>query len=237
MKLPNWFKIGWWVVLLIGLTLFLVRRYNDLVAGKSTGTDILVLVVWLALLLFPLFHEISLFGVTFKREVETLKTEVKGELSNMRAEIRNSLEVRNHFSPNLYFQQAPPDAQLSIIGKSIQAELRGTSKVANATVAAELTAPADAELLFRARYNIERELRRIWQQHLAAPPNRRFLPTLRIAQLLVEWELVPASVERAIRDVWLVASPAIHGEPVTVAKVEFVRDVTPGLVETLKGIP
>jgi len=216
-------------------------RYRDLIAGKSIGTDVLVLVVWLALLLLPLFQEISLFGLTFKKEFETLKTNVRDEVASLRTEIRISVDIRTQISPNFVFSPPPPpDSQLPAIEKKVLAALEEALRkrdVPHPTVRAEeLVAPPEAELLFRARYNIERELRRIWRQHEQETPGRRFLPTLRIAQSLSEWELIHPGIEHAIREVWLVASPAIHGEPVTEAKVAFVRDVAPQLVATLKAI-
>jgi hypothetical protein len=240
MKLPNWFKILWWVLLLTCLGVFLATRYRDLIGGKSIGSEILVLVVWLALLLLPLFQEISLFGLTFKREFEALKTNVRDEVASIRAEIRNSVDVRTQISPNFVFPTPPPDSQLPAIEKSIQAALErelGKRDIPYAPFSPEaLSTPPDADLLFRARYNIERELRRIWLRHLEEYQERRFLPTLRIARSLVEWELITPGLEQAIREVWSVASPAIHGESVTQAKVAFVRDVAPQLVETLKAI-
>ena len=199
-----------------------------------------VLVVWLALLLLPFFQEISLFGLTFKKEFEALKTNVKEEVAGIRAEIRNSVDVRTQISPNIVFPSPPPDSQLPAIEKRILTVLDAVLNerdVPKAEVSREaLVAPPDAEILFRARYNIERELRRIWNQHMQEIPQRRFLPTLRITQSLVEWELIDSRVAEAIREVWLVASPAIHGEPVTPAKVSFVREVAPQLVATLRSI-
>jgi hypothetical protein len=240
MKFPNWFKIVWWVLLLVGLGVILTKRYNELITGKLVGSDVLVLVVWLALLLLPLFQEISLFGLTFKKEFETLKTNVRDEVSSIRSEIRNSVDIRTQISPNFVFPPPPPDSQLPAIEKSIRGVLEAVLNerdISHAAVSQEvLAAPPDAELLFRARYNMERELRRIWQHRAQESAERRFMPTLRIAQSLVEWELINPGVERAIREVWVAASPAIHGEPVTPAKVAFVRDVAPQLVAFLKTI-
>jgi len=240
MKLPNWFKICWWVLLLIAFGFFLTSRYGDLVAGKSVGTDVFILVVWLALLLFPLFQEISIFGLTFKKEFETLKANVRDEVASIRSEIRNSVDLRTQISPNFIFSPPPPDSQLPAIEKSIRAALEPVmSKPDTPRGAApeeKLVTPSDAEFLFRARYNIESELRRIWRHRAQETPERRFMPTLRIAQSLAEWEIINPGVERAIREVWLVASPAIHGEPITPAKVAFVRELAPPLVAFLKTI-
>jgi hypothetical protein len=240
LKTANWFKILWWVVLLLGFGALLTKRYNDLVEGKSFAGDVLVLVVWLALLLLPLFREVSFFGMTFKRELEELKKDVKAEVASVRAEIRNSVDIRAQISPNIVFPPPPPDSQLPAIEKRIQASLEEMLRNHNtrpASVSEEaLVVPSDADVLFRARYNIERELRRIWEQHTQGTQEGRFVPTLRIAQSLAEWELINGEIARAIREVWQAASPAIHGQSVTQAKVAFVRDVAPRLVVTLKAI-
>jgi len=49
-------------------------------------------------------------------------------------------------------------------------------------------------------------------------------------------ELLHPNIANAIREVYSVCSPAIHGEPVTVAQVNFVRDVTPQIIEALTEI-
>jgi hypothetical protein len=225
---------------MIGLGLFLGKRYSELFSGKPIMSQMLVLVVWFALILLPLFQEISLFGLTFKREFEALKANVRDEVASIRSEIRNSVDIRNQFSPSFVFQPPPPDSQLPAIGNKIQAELGDPPddpETNRAAVFSELLGiPPDTESLFRARYNIEHEVRRLWQQYSRDANDRKFVPTLRIAKSLAEWEIINPEVERAIREVWLVASPAIHGEPVTSAKVEFVRKVAPLLVTILKRI-
>lgn len=242
MKLPNWFKIAWWVFLLIGLGILLTRRYNDFLAGKAIGSDILVLIVWLALLLLPLFQEISLFGLTFKKEFEALKSNVKEEIASIKADIRNSVDVRTQISPSFVFPPPPPDSQLPAMEKRILAALERSSdrgEIRQRIIAEEaLAAPPDVEILFRARYNIERQLRRIWNAKLQEPPPvyRPPFPTLRIAQSLAERGLIPEELEAGIRELWSVASPAIHGEAVSPAKVAFVREVAPMVIAVLKAI-
>jgi hypothetical protein len=217
-----------------------VKHYSELVAGKAIGSDIAILIVWLALVLLPLFHEFGLFGFIFKREFEALKTEVKLEVASVKTEIQNSVDVRNTFSPNVFMPAPPPDAQLPALEEYIQALLEKASGASDATGAVVpskiLDAPADAELLFRARYNIERELRRIWLLHSQDPPLHPFLPTLRVVQTLVDWGVTNSGMASAIRAAWSVASPAIHGETVTPAQVHFVRDVAPQLVAALKTV-
>ncbi|HTD17273.1 MAG TPA: hypothetical protein VK673_18960 [Chthoniobacterales bacterium] len=87
MRLPNWFKIVWWALLIALLTFFLLQRYPDLVEGRATPSDVFVFSVWAALVLVPLFQELNLFGIEVKQEVRELRSELKSELVNLRSQI------------------------------------------------------------------------------------------------------------------------------------------------------
>jgi hypothetical protein len=53
MKLPNWFKIGWWVILL-GLTgVILFKRFEAISSGQSVPADVFVFLIFVALMLVP----------------------------------------------------------------------------------------------------------------------------------------------------------------------------------------
>jgi len=94
----------------------------------------------------------------------------------------------------------------------------------------------DVTFLFNARYRIERELRRLWRDFDQAEDTRRPVPVFRIATALAHEGLLDDRLAGAVRDVYRVASPAVHGEPVSDAQVAFVRDVAPELVSALESI-
>ena len=55
MKLPNWFKILWWI-LLIGLTgIILFKRFDEIISGQSVLFDIFIFLIFVALMLVPIF--------------------------------------------------------------------------------------------------------------------------------------------------------------------------------------
>ena len=60
MKFANWFRIGWWFALTIAAAFFLTSRYATFVIGKATPVDAFVFLIWVALLLVPIFSEVSL---------------------------------------------------------------------------------------------------------------------------------------------------------------------------------
>ena len=100
---------------------------------------------------------------------------------------------------------------------------------------AKIDTPEEVKFLFATRFAIERELRRIAANRQIAPANRP-VPAFRLTRALVEAGLMEARLEHAIREVYAVCSPAIHGEPVTEAQLNFVRDIGSELIAALQSI-
>lgn len=82
MKFPNWFKIGWWVLLLGLLTAFLWSRLPYLQTGEAVPADIVVFLVWIGLALAPIFPEIELFGLRLKQEIKEIKRDMANLIVN-----------------------------------------------------------------------------------------------------------------------------------------------------------
>src|SRR6266567_6725308 len=111
MKLPNWFKVIWWFALIALLTAFLYHRYPVLVTGKAAVADIVVFVIWVALLLAPLFNEVSLLGITLKQELDELRGFISTQVADIRSEVRNAVDIRTTFSPHFNIPAPAADAQ------------------------------------------------------------------------------------------------------------------------------
>jgi hypothetical protein len=119
MKLPNWFKILWWALLTSGVSWLLYKRYPDLTAGHAAPVDIVFFVIWIALMLVPLFQEVSLLGLKFKQEVEGLKSFVAAQISDIRNEVKNAVDVT--VSPQITIPPPTPDAKLPALEERIKA--------------------------------------------------------------------------------------------------------------------
>jgi len=236
MVLPNWLKIAWWVLLLALLGGVLRTRLSAFTAGSAVGADVVLLVIWTALLLAPLFQEVTLFGITLKRQVNQL-TE---ELSALRNDVRNSVAVRTQVNPTFYVPAPPPDSQLPALESRLREVLLGVLRdlgIEQVRPAAELQpAPDDVTFLFNVRYGIERELRRVWNEFDHVEESGGPTSVLRIASTLSREGLLDDRLAHVVQQVYRVASPAVHGEPVSEAQVSFVRDVAPELISALKAI-
>jgi hypothetical protein len=94
--------------------------------------------------------------------------------------------------------------------------------------------PPDVQFLVLTRYSIERELRQLWKASFGTDAERLSAP--RLLPALVESGILTTNLAKAIREVYSVCSPAVHGEDISQAKVRFVRDLAPDLLSTLRAI-
>jgi len=205
-------------------------------SGNASVSDIFLLVIWVALMLVPVFSEVTLFGITLKQQIRELSNQVSG----LQNDIRNTVDVRNQFSPVLQMPLPPPDSSLPEMEQRLrgvlQDVLRSQGVKQTQAVREKFDIPEDVSYLFKARFEIEKELRRIWRQRNPQEESRRSLPAFQVAQSLVSAGIIDPGVAIALREVYSVASPAVHGQPVTKAQVAFVKDVAPQVLATLKAI-
>jgi hypothetical protein len=239
MKLPNWFKIAWWVLLSIVLSTFLYRRYPDMIVGRAAAADIVVFVIWVALLLAPIFSEVSLLGISLKQEIQEFKGAMAAQLADVRSEIRNAIDVRTTISPQIVFPPTPPDSHLPGLQMQIKAALSealASHGIPGVEPEPVISVPRDIEYLFAARFQIENELRRIAGFESESSRSKRAAPVFSLLALLSNKEVVEAGLAQSIREIYAVCSAAMHGEEITQAKLSFVKEVAPALIATLRAI-
>lgn len=244
MEFSKTFKTIWWVILVISIGLYLYQRFDQLVIGKSVTADIVVFLVWVALCLGPLFKEIELPGIKLKQEIKDLKNNVEKELSSIRNKLRVNSDIRSNVSPSFWVGSPPPDANLpnieSNIKKVIEETLQSYGHSTNTEKPTALNVDQDVTFLFQARHNIEKELRYIISQFensiAVSTIQRRFMPLHKMLSYLTTNEIISTNLAGAVKEIYSVCSPAIHGEDVSEAKIAFVKDTAPEVIGTLRAI-
>ncbi|MNV79287.1 hypothetical protein D3C71_1728320 [compost metagenome] len=142
-------------------------------------------------------------------------------------------------SPQFNFPAPPSDAQLPHIEQTIRHAIAEAMQTAGQDAPArpnEMRVSEDATFLFSIRYGLERELRRIVTERQLLPDARRAVAGMQLLRTLQSAELIDPPLVHAIREVYAVCSPAVHGEDVSPAQVNFVRDVGPQLIATLQAL-
>lgn len=210
-----------------------------MVTGHTTSFDIAALLIWSGLVLAPLFGEVKLFGLQFKSEVEKLRSEVRGDLASIRADISSILDVRNTVSQTVTIPAPAPDTQLDALEERVARviDVALSSRGLRATTeTVALSVPDDVSQLFNARYNVEKELRRIAQVRGLPQALETGRLITQVTIILAEVGLISRDIGSAIRELYLITSRAIHGQDVTASQVAFVRDMTPRLIQILRDL-
>ena len=88
------------IITAIFLSLLWLRR-ESILNGSTSNFDLLLLAIAGALLLIPLFNQVSLGGVTITREIEKAREKISGEISDLRATISNRVDVSPTFNVQL----------------------------------------------------------------------------------------------------------------------------------------
>jgi len=241
MKLPNWFKIIWWLILL-GLTgTILFKRYNAIVNGQSVVADVFIFLLFIALMLVPIFSEIEFFGIKLKKEMEELKSEIKIKLGDIKNEIRNS-QMQTFNATIQGFGPPPPDNKLPELETEIDRIVSDKLKQHGVKVDTDLheliNVPDNNLQLFKVRYSIETEVRRIWEQRFFNEKDnyRRHLTISKIIDDLTKYDLLDKNFYGILREILSICNYAIHGEKVTHKQVSFVTNNANQILEYLKEI-
>ena len=236
MNLPNWFRIGWWVILLAVITAFLCVRYPDLVAGNATPADVVVFLAWVALGLAPVFQDVNLLGLRFRQELK----EVKEEVSALRTEVRMAVDIRNQFSPTLALFPPVSADQLPGLAQEVKKRAQAVAGVTEADVkradAVTQGVPEHVGFLFQTRFALERELRRIYRSRVVTPEEDRPISTTRLIRTLFQAELIDRDAAVAAEELYRIASRAIHDEDIPPVQIKFAYDVAGWLLAELKAI-
>lgn len=77
MNLSERGKRIWWGSLVAGATCLLIFRIKDLIAGNAGQVDVYLLLIWIGLILIPLFSEVDLLGIKLKKEIGSKESAVK----------------------------------------------------------------------------------------------------------------------------------------------------------------
>ena len=241
MTWPKGFKLVWWFLLVAALTYVMARRSAAITTGQATSVDAVFFLVWVALLLSPLFQEISVFGLKLKQRFEELKAHVDKSIQTLKMDIENRIDVRTQFSPQLYLNAPPPaDTQLPQIEESVRRAVEEALRTRGISMPVgeepEPRVPREVQYLFAVRHSLEKTLRDAYAARFGPPETRRPPTVVQLAKALAEAELISPNLVSAIREVYSVCSPAIHGQEVSQAQVQFVRDVAPQLIAAVRAI-
>ena len=178
-------------------------------------------------------------GGGLREQVEKAKEELKAEIYSVRAELRNAVDVRTTFSPQITIPAPPPDSQLPDLEERVKMAV-GEALSAHGVrlpspTPADLAVSDDVAFLFATRHGLERELRRLARERQLDVSIRR-VGGLQLSRALAQAGVIEPALDHVIREVYAVSSAGVHAEEVSAPQVALVRDVGPQLIATLRAL-
>ena len=216
----------WWFLTLVLLAAYAFDRWPDLHRGKPDALDLLLFVVLIGIWLLPLTTEVKIWGFQLKREVQKLRKDVTGLQQTL--SMSQAVHV-NTFDPKLLEQALNGEKKQSEAGQF------GTPSVSQTPPEAP---PAQAQLAFATRYQIDKEISRL----VAVAMKRRKHGAVGLlgqeAQLLYleESGLIDANLASAARQVSAAASQEIHGRTLDAAGYAIFREGAQFVLSQLRAI-
>ena len=231
MKFPNWFRIVWWAILLSATT-YLLFFQHPLLKEKVLPFESILLVFWLLLLLSPIYYNIEFFGVKLKQEVKDLRSEINQKFTEIKTEIK--VAQNQSVTTNFGYGYPSSDEKLNKIMEVIS-QIGAKNGETDKT---EIKVPKHNLELFEIRFNIENEIKRIWDAKLgtygSSLQSKR--PVSRQIQELIENDIIDFQLMSLLRDVLAICNNAIHGEDISLSQYKFGINVGNTIINDLKSI-
>lgn len=234
MIVPKEYKALYWAALIISGSLIILTRVKEIVAGNSNAIDILIISVVIALLIVPIFSEMSFFGFGFKGAINDLRNDLKNDYLNLRNEIQTNFNIP--LTVNVGRENAPNDSEIQRIDEALarMAEMiQGREIIVEEDDSSLFTSNDNEMYLFKVRLEIEKELQRITETLF--PTLRRRESAGQMLNRLFKSEIFYPNMIPAIRDLLSIANMGVHGEAVTTRQLEFVKKWFPNIIELFRN--
>lgn len=228
MKFPQWIKIGLWLLTFISISLFIfIVRRVVIFSGTPTALDIIVVVLWAALLVAPVFTEVDILGIKLKNEIEKLKNDFTNQFLMLRSDIHNQIGINVTQVMSTQVTDNEMDEGKKLIKKRLKDLKQKPQEI-------KPILPSGVQELFSIRYEIEKTVNQIWESKFQGE-TQRYISISKKLQAFTDSEIITPKLRELIRDVYIICSRAIHGFTPNVKQIEFVKDVYPGLIGLLNA--
>ena len=244
----SYLKRRWWyLVLLISSTIFVLYCRNNINQLKEFNVMNLIFIIWLVLLILPLFSEMEFFGIKLKKEVEKAKAEVNDNLNDLRMQIMdlkilnsnsnaNTINVRNDFLPSEqklkdllkeFITNSSPSVYNSSEAKSPRN--RDTSTETGVPINIDFDIDEETVYLFKIRLFLEKILTNLCEK----TSYNQHKSIFEMIQHLNRCEIINGKTVDLISQIIKIATRGVHGEIVSKEYIGFIKRVFPELQKQL----
>lgn len=219
----------WWTILFICSLLYIYMNLST-IANKSTDVDKLVIAISIVLAFLPLVNEFSFAGISVKREIETVKNELKTEVQKVKFEIMQ-FSLNNSLKSDIRIDignEVLPSKETIKNDLSLTNENDSQEKYSN--IFGDVS--DNAVILFKARYLIEQRVYSIANKY-GVDYKKGLNGT---SKSLLNAELINSRTYQYISKVLAICNRGIHGEIIDEYYIDYVRKILPEILDGLSVI-
>lgn len=221
----------WYLFLLISCSIYVWYYRLEIYELSTFNARNLIFILWLILLIFPLFSEIEFMGVKVKKEVEKAKEEVKSSLQDIQTQIMQ-LQLNNSIATNinLGYGTLPSEQKLEELLKTVRGMQSSDSNTVVTKSANQTQENDKAIYLFKTRFEIETELKELCEKL----GYEWKWPVIKMVQMLFKSGVINGMTSDLIHQVYKITSRGIHGEIISDEYITFVQEAYPEIQRQLK---
>lgn len=237
---------SWYIFLLIISTSYVMHYRFEIYDLKEINARNLVFLLWILLLMLPLFSEMEFLGIKVKKEVkkevEKATEEVKGTLQNIQTQIAQ-MQISSSVSNNVTLGNTalPSEEKLEELVTIVRElkEASNTRITLNPSTPVIQTVTSDDSLtrdhnrnlyLVKVRYEIDISLREL----CAKIGYNADMPISKMLQILNQEQVLAGKTCELINEVRKIANRGIHGEIISNEYITFVENAHPEIQRQLK---
>ena len=229
-------KKRWYHIILLALsTGYLLRNHFKIEKLDDFSLISTVFIIWVVLLLLPLFSELEFLGVKIKKEVqqevEKSNEEIKRNIRDIQAQI-TQLQISNNIANQVTVNGGPLPSETKI--DELIAEVHALSeanKDKKETDTAEKTAPEQSIKLFEMRLGIETALKDICEKYGIV--GKFPMTVVQMASYLRKEEILDSNIAELLIQVVKITNRGVHGEIVNQKYMDFASQAYPQIMKEL----
>lgn len=235
-KLLSFLKEKLWYIFLLAIsTIYLA--INRFAIEKLDDASMLstVFIIWVILLVLPLFSELEFLGVKVKKEVkkavEKSNEEVKASLNDLQ-QLVSQIQVSNSVAPQFTINSGllPSEERIDNLIKEIHL-LNEQNKDKQAEQRDEINVPASNLELFKMRYEIEIRIREA--QELIGYTGKTRTSLMQATYYLNQQGVLDPTSTDLIIQMLRIANRGVHGEIIGQKYLDFASEAYPKIIDAL----
>lgn len=233
----NKIRYVWYFILVVASTVYLFCNYFAIDKINDASLISTVFIIWVILLVLPLFTELEFFGVKVKKEVkeavEKSNKEVKDSINNLQ-QLVMQIQVSNNATNQLTINgnPLPSETKIEELTNEIRALVKQNKGTEKENTKENVSIPEQNVTLFKIRYGIEVELRECLE--LLKFESKIHITIIQMANILNGEGLLDPTITDMLIQTIRVSNRAIHGEMVNQKYVDFATQAYPQIMDALQ---